>query len=1101
MAVIRSATAVPGTTYAGQELRIALIASGSDVADDRDLIDRVCLPEVRRHCRARSISFAETALVTGEETARDLSANRVASVLDTIRRDRPIILSLLGRVRGTPVPERVLRSRTLLSRHPWLEHIAGEGMSLAEIAMLEGVLGNPLMSDRLIVAVRTDVPSRAVKRRVDPLAALAGRVRDAGMATITGYDDDRRALADRLSAETIALVDKLRPDMMPSSPLEQVRRAQEAFASSRRQAYVEVSGYREQLDAHVELSGAPLAVTGAAGSGKSALLANWIARYRERLPNAFIIEHYAAGAGSESSHFAILRQIMTEIRERYSLTDEVPSAPAELVDALPLWLAHVQHERLVLVLDGLDQLAPDSRDLEWLPRHFPPQIRLIVSCSDGPMSKLLRTRGWNALRLKPLTLSERRSVTREFLGERSRRLTGEQLRRVTNDSSSANPLFLRIRLEELRAHGPAGRLNERIDSFLDAGDLDKLFDRVLERLERSHDEALVRTVMALLWASRRGLTVADLDALVKPRGEELADLLGALDFHLISRDGLLTFFHDCMRHAVASRYDLSSVAVARTVHKRLSRYFGTLPMSRRRAIEEPWQHFRCGNVRKLRECLGSIEMFMELAQGETEYELLGYWTALGSLEDMALVYDKTIEQYESVPSSTVPTAVVLDTVGRFLHHAGLYQRSEQLMMRAVELSHKELGAGDPRTMEITKHRLQILLELGRYTESAEACEQMIAEIEPAHGDAHPVMIDTLTMLADAKHYLGELHEAEATARRAVQACERTYGPEHPALAEALFNLSAILRDRGEFSLAESLLRRVLVIDERVHGEDHPTTAMTRSDLGHLLCRTGRNDEGEEFLQRSRAIREGILGPDHPHTAQSYHQLGRLYADLERYDESERYYTDATRVFERTLGPDHPNFAASLANLALTLERKGDATAAEAHFRRALAIIEKSLGSEHTMAIRLIGHIGRTLLVSGQLDDAEEYVARAYNHSLQRHGETHHDTASIALTLADIMRQRAEYLGAERHIRSAIRAFEQLNGAHHIDTVRATLKLAELEAERGNVNEALKACTSVVATLESIGADDRSIARTARELLADLETRSMHDVPYASPVSN
>src|SRR5688572_3649791 len=211
MAVIRSATAVPAATVAGQELRVAVITTGSDVFDDRDLVDRFCLPELRRYCRARNLTFGEVTLVTGSETARDLSANRVASVLDTIRRDRPIVILLLGRVRGASVPERVLLSRGLLSRHPWLEHVADAGLSLAEIALFEGILDNPLMSDRLIVSVReTTVRGREARRSAEPLVQLAARIRNDGIALISGYED-RRALADRINSELTALVDRLVP--------------------------------------------------------------------------------------------------------------------------------------------------------------------------------------------------------------------------------------------------------------------------------------------------------------------------------------------------------------------------------------------------------------------------------------------------------------------------------------------------------------------------------------------------------------------------------------------------------------------------------------------------------------------------------------------------------------------------------------------------------------------------------------------------------------------------------------------------------------------------------------------------------------------------
>ena len=1083
MAVLRRATAASGGITTGQDVRIAVIATGPDASEDRDLVDRFCLPEVRRHCRGRNIGFSESQLVTGSETARELTANHVAAVLDVLRRDRPIVVALLGRVRGVAVPARVLRSRGLLSRHPWLEHLADEGLSLAEIAVLEGVLGNPLMAGRVVASIRQPAAERRESRRpVDPLVRLAERVRSAGVTVVAG-SDDRRALADRLCAELVSLVDQLLPDAPPPSPLEHVRRAQESFAASRRQAYVEVSGYSERLDEHVDADGAPLLITGETGAGKSALLANWTDRYRSRQPDAFIIAQYAGATGSDSDHLAMLRQIMVEIREHYSLKDEVPSTPEEIVEGVPIWLAKVRRERLILVLDGLDQLSRMSEDLEWLPRHIPPQVRLIASASDGPVATRLRMRGWSQLRLKPLTLSERRTMTKEFLGERSRMLTGEQLRRVTSESTNANPLFLRIRLEELRAHGPAGRLNERIDSLLGAGDLDKLFERVLERLERTHGEALVRSLMTMLWASRRGLNANDLELLISADSEDLANLLGALDFHLIARDGVLTFFHEGMRHAVTSHYGLDDGVAARAAHRTLAKYFGAMPMSRRRATEEPWQLQRAGNRRKLRDSIASVDMFMELSREDTEYELLEFWTGLGSLEDMADAYEASLATYELSPGRPTPLALVLDRLGRFFFHAGLYDRGDALLRRAVEISQSELGPSDPRAMEIAKHHVQALLEMGSYDESVERCQSMIAQLAPAHGDTHPMMIDALTMLADALHYQARYGEAEEMARRAVSACERVHGPEHPALAEALFNLAAILRDRGEQSIAESLLFRVLAIDEKVHGGSHPKTATTLSDLGYLYTKNRRFAEAESHLRRALEIREHILGTEHAHTAQSYHQLGVMFNTLERYDEAEPHFRNALRIFRRTFGSSHPNVAACLGNLGESLRHLDKLDEARSVTREALAIVETGIGVGHPMWFALVVKTGEIALHLENYDEAETHLLSASDWASKRKAETNRERLAVMMSLAELYRRRGELDRALSILGDVLECSDATGDPSKLERQVPLVRTAAIERERGDLRKARRLADEALTLIRGREPINRELEAEALEVIA------------------
>src|SRR5688572_29735537 len=88
--------------------------------------------------------------------------------------------------------------------------------------------------------------------------------------------------------------------------LERERRGHEAFARTRRRAYVENRGVLDRLDRYAAVTpgdatagrSLPLVVTGDSGAGKSALLAHWSERYRLDNPDRFIITHYV-GATAE----------------------------------------------------------------------------------------------------------------------------------------------------------------------------------------------------------------------------------------------------------------------------------------------------------------------------------------------------------------------------------------------------------------------------------------------------------------------------------------------------------------------------------------------------------------------------------------------------------------------------------------------------------------------------------------------------------------------------------------------------------------------------------------------------------------------------------
>jgi len=127
---------------------------------------------------------------------------------------------------------------------------------------------------------------------------------------------------------------------------------------------------------------------------------------------------------------------------------------------------------------------------------------------------------------------------------------------------TTNPLYLRTLLEELRVFGVFEALDARIDHYLKATTVDRLFALVLERLEADYEKekpGLVRDVTALIWASRRGLSETELLELLGTPDNPMprafwSPLCLALEDSLVRRSGLLTFFHDFLRQAVAERY-------------------------------------------------------------------------------------------------------------------------------------------------------------------------------------------------------------------------------------------------------------------------------------------------------------------------------------------------------------------------------------------------------------------------------------------------------------------------------------------------------------------------------------------------------------------
>lgn len=712
------------------------------------------------------------------------------------------------------------------------------------------------------------------------------------------------------------------------SPLESERRSHEAFGATRRRVYVEIPSYMERLDAHMRGDGAALAVTGESGSGKSALLAYWSDLYARSNPGAFVITHYIGAASSGGDHLSLLRRIMGEIKERYNLHDAIPVDREEIEHALPHWLGHVQREKLLLVIDALDQLDEDSRSLHWLPDYLQPQVRLLLSTNGGPTLDELRDRPLPELHVRPLTLGERKEVVRRFLGDHMRAFSKEQLRRVSSDAMSANPLFLRTRLEELRHHSARAGANETIDHYLEARDLDDLFQRILARLEREHGERLVREVMSHVWGSRRGLHEKELEEIIGARSEPLGALLEGLEFHLMRREGLLAFFHDHLRRAVWNRYlaALEKDALA-GLHLAIARHFSSAPLTSRRVEEEPWQLRQAEAWDALRDCLAALPMFMALAGEETIYQLLSYWVAIGERHDMVDAYMASLASHDAIDDDAM--LPILRALGTFFTACGRYDAAEGICRRALAL-----------------------------------------EREPGEAAA------TLDTLATILYHTARSQEALDLSRRALAIREEMLGPDHPDVARNLADLGAILYAVGSYEEAEMMLKRARALAERSGTDGQQLVAMILNNLGAIKISTGRHGAAIPSIEEARAINARELGEEHPEVASNLVNLAFALQAGSDHIAAERYYREALWISERALGPKHPQLAVIITNLGALYRLIGRLADAEHYFRRALAIREQALGDDNLETLQSMFRLGTIIAMQGKREEAMKLYRRS-----------------------------------------------------------------------------------------------------------------------------
>lgn len=763
-------------------VRVFVSSTFRDMFEEREVLVKYTFPELRKRCRERGIEFVDIDLRWGVPEEEKAEGKVLPICLAMIERCRPYFIGILGERYGW-VPEEI--DEELAEVQPWLkEH---KEKSITELEIIHGVLGNPEMEKLAFFYFRDPKKSQEVeeelskqpdykpepessKEKLKKLKEEILKEEKNFPVPVRRNFPDAKTLGQWVLEDLWNVIDKRFPAEEVPTPLQRERMEHEAFAGARRRVYIGREEYFRKLDEHIESDGPPLVILGEPGSGKSALIANWAQRYREKHPNDFLLLHFIGSTPESTDYVHILRRIMQEIKERYGDVEDIPTEPKQVVEAFPFWLARAAARgRFIIVLDALNQLEEkdNAPELGWLPSYFPPNIRLILSTLPGPSLEALKERNYPTLTVEPLTEEERERFIREYLARFGKSLSEKHIKQIVSHKQSANPLYLRTLLEELRVFGIHEELERRITYYLEAQTPDALFEKVLERLEEDYEreeetKGLVRNTMSFIWASRRGLSEVEILELLKKDDEPLpraywSPLYLAIEESLVNKGGLFNFFHYFLREAVERRY-LPTPELKKKYHLLLADYFRGREISERKADELPWQFMMAESWEELKDSITDLEIFTPLMLKNREYELMGYWLALGDRFDMVKEYEKMVKLVEETSPSNDILAFLLDTIANFLGLSARFEEAEKLYRKALEIKEKILGKEHPDTA---------------------------------------TTLDNLALLLGDK---GDYEEAERLFRRALEICEKTLGRTHPWTITCQKNLEELRRRREEGSV-------------------------------------------------------------------------------------------------------------------------------------------------------------------------------------------------------------------------------------------------------------------------------------------------------------
>ena len=1018
-------------------------------AEREELVKRV-FPQLRKLCEQRGVVWGEVDLRWGVTDEQKAEGKVLPICLAEIQRCRPYFIGLLGERYGW-VPEEI--DPDLEEREKWLkEH---HERSVTELEILHGVLRDPKMADHAFFYFRDSdylnhLPDGAKSadfisespESADKLKQLKDSIR-AAYAARKVHNPPREnyltpeALGELVLQDLTNVIDRLYPIGETPDPIDQEAMRHEAYAQSRRLAFIGREDLLSRVDEQISSGQQYLALTGESGCGKSALLAEWVARWREDHADDLIIQHYIGSTPESADWQGLVRRILGELKRAFDIPDDIPLQPDALRGALYDWTAKAAGSRqVVLVLDALNQLTDDNvaRQLGWLPVVFSANFRVLVSALPGDSLEALRLRGWPELPVPLFDEADIAPATLAYFKIYSKTPSDELLAKLVDTPAARNPLYLRAVADELRQFGSHEGLLVMADAYLAAPDLPSLYNRILARW---HDDFgrdpehpdVVRRSLCFIACSRFGLTEAELLDLLGKQNErgEYASLPRhfwtpfylAAESALAHRAGLLTFGHDFLRAAVQSRW-LTDAEAVRSFRRQLADYFGETADPTDRKLDELPTLLRDLKLSEaLKNLLADIPTFRRLRSTERwKWELHGFWIPLRQRYDPGEVYEAALAVLQATEDETSVTRNCSE-VAVFHQDAGDYDAAEPLFRRTLDARERALGPDHSDTLASVNNLAGLLIERGDYDAAEPLFRRALEGFERVFGLEHPNTLTSVGNLAGSLEDKSDYDAAEPLYRRALEARERVLGPEHPATLASVNNLAALLYSKGDYDAAEPLFHRALIGRERILGMDHSDTLTSVCDLAVLLYSKGDYDAAEPLYRHALESCERIFGPGHPDTLGTVNSLAFLLKAKGDYDAAEPLYRRALEARERVLGPEHPDTLVSVDNLALLLDSKGDYDAAEPLLRRALEARERVLGPEHPNTLNSVNNLAFLLYSKGDYAAAEPLCRRALEADERNLGSSHPKVAEDLNNLAWTLRCMGDLSGAEECYRRVL----------------------------------------------------------------------------------
>ncbi len=1021
-------------------IRVFLSSTFRDFMEERDLLVKQVFPRLRRRAQERGVEIVDVDLRWGITEEESQQGKVIGICLAEIERCRPYFIGMLGERYGwTPQPSDYPPELFEQEQLQWIKDHQG-GASVTELEILHGVLNDPKMAGRAFFYFRDPVWSRAqsepgfvcdTAEEQAKLLALKDRIRASVFPVIEDLPAPK-GIAERIEADLWKLIEEQYPDLDQADTLEREARKHASYRQSRLGVYLG-QAYVDQLEALISAGEKKILISGESGSGKSALIANWMAAHGQAHPGDVVYAHHLGCSNDASAIRPLLGRMLDTasklLVEQGLLVEsikvpqdwwELTAKVAETLQTLGRWCKSTG-QRWIWVLDGLDRLAQDDQQaLPWLPLLIPEGVSVVISALDCPARAIVQERDFRTLTIDPLQREEQEQLIELYLGRYTKKLEAERKQQILSCELARSPLFLRVLLEELRQCGRFETLKDQIEGYIRPkadGSLavSDLYERVLERLENDCGVELVRSVMTALWASRAGLSETELLKITGLVQLQWVPIDLALEKAFGRNGNRLVFDHDYLRIAVQDRY-LPTEEQRRQSHSELAESF--LPSDSEFSIrithEYPWQLSRSRQHAKLRAFmldvyqlafLAEVDDFSHIQDYLETAERVGGATLGQALQQQITNYSDAMIKEGSAEAAEI-LLMTLNPIGKILKQAGYRgQLLRTIRMACLRAARK---SGIKRHIRTELFRwANYHLEEGEPAKAVELYIELIYKNHDPLGRA-PGIAEIRQNMALAYQKLGNTSKAIDMLNEAPTPHMRKRNELNPDAILLTMNQAAVYCDKGEYKEAIKMYLDCLESAKLALGSSDDWVSTIYEGLGWACQNINCLEEARSYYLKSLSIvRQKSLVGSLPMIS-IYVRMGQLFRLSGKLLLARNMLSYCLKMRERGLGLDHPetnDVRKALARVFADLEIHEESIPLR---RQILAFSTKRDGLIAPSTLTSIHELAEDLYWTNELKESEQLYREALAGRISALGDDDSDTMASRSGLAWCLSAQERY---------------------------------------------------------------------------------------------